>query len=281
MRNVLILLAFALFTGIFGFFYDRNFVVIQIEFDKLRPVKEKINVYYNGFKIGHTKKFAPCELSKGTCVEIAINKKAMFLPDNITAKMKQKKIHERKYEDFIEIVYPETPSFIELGNGAKIKGELAAGFNNYMNEEVSYSDMDGLKLSLINTTQNLEKATSILVDILDSLNNMTKASESEIGSASKNINSSMKNINSITKKLDDSVNPEIIKSIMRNLDNTLGNINDSTYNLKNFTGQIQSSNTVYAVDSIARNTDEIVQGVNCTLRKSFGGLRLLFGKVIR
>lgn len=286
MKNLLILLILTVITGVFAYLYDRNFSNVSVEFPKLRPVKEKINVYYNGFKIGHSKKIFPCSNSSGVCVHIVLNKKDMFLPDNITAKMKQKRIHSRKYEDYIEIIYPTTPSYTELQEDAVIKGELSAGYQNYMNEEVSYTDMDSLKGALINTTENLEKATSVLLDILYSVNEMAKNSEKNVSDASKNMNSSMKNINSITSKIDYSINSERLKNILLNIDETSGNLNGTVLNLKGISGSINNSSpnitgSISQIDSITKNTDEILLGVNCALRKPFGGLRLLFGKVIK
>lgn len=286
MKNLLILLVLTLLTGIFAYYYERNFTNISVEFKKLRPVNGKVNVYYNGYKIGRSKKTFPCPNSSGVCVDISLNKKSMFLPDNITAKMKQKRIHSRKYEDYIEIIYPENPSFKEVQKDAVIKGELSAGYQNYMNEEVSYSDMDSIKTSLINTTQNLEKTTSILFDILYSVNDMVKNSEKNVSDASKNMNSSMKNINSITSKINYSIDPNNLKNILLNIDETSGNINAAAFNLKGITGSVNNysnniTGSISQIDSITKNTDEILLGVNCALRKPFGGLRLLFGKVIK
>lgn len=48
---VLILLISVFF--IYRFFESDN-ADILVEFQKMRPIKEKVNVYYNGFKVGRT-----------------------------------------------------------------------------------------------------------------------------------------------------------------------------------------------------------------------------------
>ncbi len=287
MKNVIVLLAFALFTGILIKLDGVKYQEVIIEFQKLRPpAKEKVNVYYNGFKIGKSKQILPCPHSNGVCVNASLKKGFMFIPSNVSAKMKQKRIHERKFEDYIELIYPENPAFSSLENNAVIKGELAAGFHNYLNEEVSYNDMEKLKLSLTNTASNLEKSTGILVEILYSINEMTTNSKDSVDETTKNLGSVAKNLNQIVSKLNSSINPVVLKNILYNFGETSNNLNGATYYLKDFSGNLNdysssAGSTIDSVESIAKNTDEIVQGINCTLRKPFGGLRLLTGKVIK
>ncbi len=279
MKNVLILLLFALLTGSLIYFDSSNKNDVVVEFEKLRPVNEKINVYYNGYKIGHSRRFFPCENSKSICLLISLNKNAMFLPENITAKMKQKKIHDRKYEDYLEIVYPNVPSDKPIRDDMVIKGELASGFHNYLNEEVNFSDMEELKLSLSNSVQNIEKMTASLVDIMQNIERTTKKSESNLENAFQNVDSTTKNLSDISSKINSSINETSMQDIIQNLDGIMGNINEFTADFNDSSSDI--GETISSIESITRNTDEIIQGVNCTLRKPFGGFRLMFGKVVR
>ena len=83
------------------------------------------------------------------------------------------------------------------------------------------------------------------------------------------------------------------KSIQqKNLENALSNLETSTKNLEtmsaNLTGATSGVNeviphaeaTMCQVQGLAANANAISCGIRKTLRKSFGGLRLLFGKVI-
>lgn len=279
MRNVLILLFFSLLLA--GLIYHdantKNNVII--EFEKLRPVNERINIYYNGFKIGKSGKFFPCESSKNICLNVKLNKNAMFLPENISAEMKQKRVHDKKYEDYIEIIYPKTPSNLSIKDGMTIKGELSSGFHNYLNEEISFSDMESLKTSLSNSVYNLEKITGVLSDIVQNIDDTTKKSESNLNNTFKSVDVMTKNLANITYKIDNSIDPDSINAIMHNIDGITGNINEFTGDFNDSSSDI--GETLSSIESITKNTDEIVQGVNCTLKKPFGGIRLMFGRVVK
>lgn len=279
MRNILILGSFALLTGSLIYFDGQNNSNVIIEFEKLRPVSEKINVYYNGFKIGRSKKFFPCENARHICLGVSLKNNVMFLPENISAEMKQKRVHDRKYEDYIELIYPKSPSHLPLKNGSIIDGELSSGFHNYINEEISFSDMENLKESLSNSVENIEKMTSALVDVMHNIDETTKKSEGSLQNTFKNIDLMTSNLANLSNKMDSSVDPETMQEIIRNIDGITSNVNEFTSEFNDSSSNI--GETISSIESITRNTDEIVQGVNCTLRKPFGGFRLMFGRIVR
>ena len=276
---VLILLISVFF--IYRFFESDN-ADILVEFQKMRPIKEKVNVYYNGFKVGRTAGLKPCDHSKNICSKVRLDKNLMILPKNIEIKLKQKKISDNKFEDYMEIQYPVSPDFETIKDGAIIKGEVASGFHNYLNEEVSYSDMEMIKQNLISATDNLNKASGILVDILSSIDDVTSNSKQNSKLLISNLNKTVSNLSLLIGKIDNSLDDKVIRSIFYNVDDSTKNLNGTLENIRNFTYELNSgsgdiTSTMNSLNSISRNIDEIVQGVNCTLQKPFGGLRLIFG----
>lgn len=276
---VLILLISVFF--IYRFFESDN-ADILVEFQKMRPIKEKVNVYYNGFKVGRTAGLKPCDHSKNICSKVRLDKNLMILPKNIEIKLKQKKISDNKFEDYMEIQYPVSPDFETIKDGAIIKGEVASGFHNYLNEEVSYSDMEMIKQNLISATDNLNKASGILVDILSSIDDVTSNSKQNSKLLISNLNKTVSNLSLLIGKIDNSLDDKVIRSIFYNVDDSTKNLNGTLENIRNFTYELNSGSgdiksTMQSFNSISRNIDEIVQGVNCTLQKPFGGLRLIFG----
>lgn len=276
---VLILIISAFF--IYRFFESDN-ADILVEFQKMRPIKEKVNVYYNGFKVGRTAGLKPCDHSKNICSKVRLDKNLMILPKNIEIKLKQKKISDNKFEDYMEIQYPVSPDFETIKDGAIIKGEVASGFHNYLNEEVSYSDMEMIKQNLISATDNLNKASGILVDILSSIDDVTSNSKQNSKLLISNLNKTVSNLSLLIGKIDNSLDDKVIRSIFYNVDDSTKNLNGTLENIRNFTYELNSGSgditgTMNSLNSISRNIDEIVQGVNCTLQKPFGGLRLIFG----
>lgn len=276
---VLILLISVFF--IYRFFESDN-ADILVEFQKMRPIKEKVNVYYNGFKVGRTAGLKPCDHSKNICSKVRLDKNLMILPKNIEIKLKQKKISDNKFEDYMEIQYPVSPDFETIKDGAIIKGEVASGFHNYLNEEVSYSDMEMIKQNLISATDNLNKASGILVDILSSIDDVASNSKQNSKLLISNLNKTVSNLSLLIGKIDNSLDDKVIRSIFYNVDDSTKNLNGTLENIRNFTYELNSGSgditgTMNSLNSISRNIDEIVQGVNCTLQKPFGGLRLIFG----
>ncbi len=269
-----------LFIIVLGFFYwHENHTIVEVEFEKMRPTKGIVNVYYNGYKIGRVISKKPCKTSSGVCLKTYLASHDMYLPDNIQARMRQRKITDRKYEDYMELLFPVNPNPTELKHNSIIKGELQSGFDNYMDEGVTYSDMEMVKKSVMNTAYNLEKSTGILIEILETLKSVTQNSKKDLENASKYLNSSFKNIDSLTEKFNGSIDDVSIRSIVDNLD-------DTTYYIKDLSGNLSTTfptlyDTANSISSTTKNVDEIIQGVNCTLKKNFGGLRLIFGKVIQ
>ena len=263
-------------------FFESDNADILVEFQKMRPIKEKVNVYYNGFKVGRTAGLKPCDHSKNICSKVRLDKNLMILPKNIEIKLKQKKISDNKFEDYMEIQYPVSPDFETIKDGAIIKGEVASGFHNYLNEEVSYSDMEMIKQNLISATDNLNKASGILVDILSSIDDITSNSKQNSKLLISNLNKTVSNLSLLIGKIDNSLDDKVIRSIFYNVDDSTKNLNGTLENIRNFTYELNSdsgdiTSTMNSLNSISRNIDEIVQGVNCTLQKPFGGLRLIFG----
>lgn len=263
-------------------FFESDNADILVEFQKMRPIKEKVNVYYNGFKVGRTAGLKPCDHSKNICSKVRLDKNLMILPKNIEIKLKQKKISDNKFEDYMEIQYPVSPDFETIKDGAIIKGEVASGFHNYLNEEVSYSDMEMIKQNLISATDNLNKASGILVDILSSIDDVTLNSKQNSKLLISNLNKTVSNLSILIGKIDNSLDDKVIRSIFYNVDDSTKNLNGTLENIRNFTYELNSdsgdiTSTMNSLNSISRNIDEIVQGVNCTLQKPFGGLRLIFG----
>lgn len=263
-------------------FFESDNADILVEFQKMRPIKEKVNVYYNGFKVGRTAGLKPCDHSKNICSKVRLDKNLMILPKNIEIKLKQKKISDNKFEDYMEIKYPVSPDFETIKDGAIIKGEVASGFHNYLNEEVSYSDMEMIKQNLISATDNLNKASGILVDILSSIDDVASNSKQNSKLLISNLNKTVSNLSLLIGKIDNSLDDKVIRSIFYNVDDSTKNLNGTLENIRNFTYELNSGSgditgTMNSLNSISRNIDEIVQGVNCTLQKPFGGLRLIFG----
>ena len=110
-----------IFLGVY-IYQILNYTYITVQFDNLRPFREKLEVFYNGFEIGHTIKVMPDKDYKTTLVKIALHPQDLKLPYNITIKLKREKHHDKKI-DFLELIYPEKPSKYLLKNGDIVTGK--------------------------------------------------------------------------------------------------------------------------------------------------------------
>ena len=101
------------------------------------------------------------------------------------------------------------------------------------------------------------------------------------------------NLKLFSKKLNNSINEKQLKNTLSNVDATSGsvvitskNLEDITKNIDAITGSVNTSmpqvtTSLSTTERIVKNVEEITTGINCTLRQSFGGLRLIFGKPIK
>ena len=114
------------------YIYRANNTVILVEFEKMRPVGDKINVYYNGFKVGNTIGLKPCDHSKNICSNIRLDKSLMILPRNIEIMLKQKRLEGDTYEGYLVIIYPKFPDDAQLKDYNIINGKISEAVRIYL-----------------------------------------------------------------------------------------------------------------------------------------------------
>lgn len=250
---------------------------ITAVFTELEPFSN-INVYYKGFKIGRAIKVVPSKDFLTTKVTIVLNSWTYNLPNNIKAKVQ--KAQKDSDVDYMEIIYPSSPSLTRIKYGDKIKGEISHDWNDLINNVTEGGGLDELKGSANNLMQSVNVAAQDVSDLLKQLNVMLKDIQPEVNTAAQEISSACGNLNRMTKKLDDSIDE-------KNLRNSIANVQSTT---KNFEGTTQIINattlpavnaTICSLKSLLDNLNTIVKGVGETLQKRMGGARLIFGTPIK
>lgn len=257
---------------------------INIEFGEMRPLHEKVNIYYKGIKIGHVRRFVIAHHGQSTIARSVITHKTLMLPINTTAKLKKEKKHKKEY-DFIELVYPQNPSNILLTNGAYINGKATVDVDTYMaNQDID--DIEKIKENLTKSTEELETVLNSLGELFITLDNIAKENQKNIEISTQNLSETTKNINQLTSKFDKALKQEELNTSIQNLSTTTKNVNTLTQQLNSTTSNIgdttipQVQSTLYRTECLVANINEITCGIKETLKKRFGGLRLLFGQVI-
>ena len=271
-----------IFLGVY-IYQILNYTYITVQFDNLRPFREKLEVFYNGFEIGHTIKVMPDKDYKTTLVKIALHPQDLKLPYNITIKLKREKHHDRKI-DFLELIYPEKPSEYLLKNGDIIAGKATVDIESYFASQEPES-LDQLKDNLNETIENLQTATNELSQLISTVQATLNENRTNIKTTTSNIARTSQNIENMTNKFNRSLSSQKLDNTTSSIDITSQNVEELSKNINTLSSSLNQTMpkvdcTINQTNSILKNLNEITCGISKTLQKRMGGLRLLFGKTI-
>ena len=264
------------------------YTFITAEFQELRPIKGRINIFYKGYKIGKVLYIRPSEDYQTTIMRIALfHNKNLRLPNNITVKLQREKDKWRKI-DYIDIIYPDDPAVAYLKNGDVVYGKSTVDIETFLSSQESDS-LDNMKENLEKTVEELQDTIGALHDLFNTLNETVQENRNNLKETTDNLENTTRNIEDLTIKLNRSIKQDSLNKTMQNLEETTENVRTSTTDLQEtvrkineFTnGNLPNIETgVNDTSYIIRNLNQITCGVKNTLKKRFGGLRLLFGRTI-
>lgn len=266
----------ALFLGGFYIYKLTTYTYISAKFSQLRPIHEKLPVYYKGLKIGRAREHKHSADFNHTFINIVLYPKKLMLPDNTTVLLKKEKIKD-KYYDFLELVYPKNPSKMMISNGAILNGKATLDVETYMASQ-NIEDLEAIK-------ENLFKSSEELTKTLEEVEQMFSIINSTLTNSQADIKKITKNTGDLTEKVNDSIRENSLENAVSNIEATTKNINDLTSSLNSVSDSVggiipKTSTTVDEINGITSNVNAITCGVRKTLRKKCGGLRLIFGQVI-
>lgn len=246
-----------------------TYTKIYVKFADLRPFNNRIPVYYKGIVIGEARGKKHSDDYKYTIVKLVLYPKNLMLPSNTEVLLK-KKIQGVKISDFIELVYPKNPTNKMICNGCIINGSTTVDIDEFMKNN-KLTELEEIKENLLATTQNLNQATKNVNTLLVNVNAMLKQNQT-------NIENTTSNISNLTTKINDSLNQTNLDSTVSNIEKITDNLNKTTENINTIIPEVSS--TIENTQDITANVSAITCGVRQTLRKPFGGMRVLFGKSI-
>ena len=249
-------------------------IKITADFEELEPFKHSLPVYYKGFKLGHTVKVYPGPDYQTTRVDMKIKMKGLKLPENTGAVVKRK-----DSKDYIELVYPKTPYINNLRNHSLIHGTKGVNFENFIQEQIKNGGIDEIKDNLNGTIISAGKTLDALTEMLNVTTGIIEDSRPSIEGTLKNINIASKNIADSSSKINSSLEKESLNNTINNLEQTTKNISDITGNINNNSMNLVNC-LVKNINTVVCNINQIIVGVGDTLKKKFGGLRLIFGKTL-
>ena len=284
MKRLFYIFALIIIAGLGFYIYKlTTYTYVTAKFQELRPIHEKLPVYYKGLIVGKAREHRHSSDYNHTLISLVLYPKNLMLPENTTVLLKKEKHHDKEH-DFLELVYPKEPSNIMISNGAVLEGKATVDVEEFMKNQ-NPDDLEAIKHNLAQSSENLNNALIGLSIVFESVNDILKENQKNLYATTGNLSKATANLNNMTAKFDKSIQ-------QKKLENTINNIETSSKNLEsmsaNLTGTTTNVNgvmpsveaTMCQVQGLAANANAISCGVRKTLRKRFGGLRLLFGKVI-
>ncbi len=283
------LLIFVILCILMCVYRVKTYTYLTVEFNDARPVRNKIPVYYKGYRIGKVEKIKPSDNFQTTLVTIVLYPKNLKLPKNTTALLTREK-RERKEIDFINLLYPEKPSEVMLISGDTINGFTTVDIENYFSSKALTGELDALTNNANSLMESFKFTSDALTEFLNVLTATVDENRPAIKIMTNNLAQMSNSFRLFALKLNNSINESQLKNTFTNVDMTSSsvvvtgkNIEGITQNIDSITGDINSqgaqiSSSISNAEIITQNLADITGGLKNTLSKNFGGLRLIFGK---
>ncbi len=270
-------------------FYDYfNHTYIKAEFKKTDPMPPRMGVYYQGYRLGTTRKVRISKDFKTTYLYITLNQRGLHLPKNITVEVKNYD-EDTKY---VDIIYPPAPMIRYIETGDVIKGKSESS-ESYGISNTNQAHIDSLAAKGESLLSSAAKTTDALTDLFVLMNEILSENRENLFVSSTSLKNSMQNFETTTDNLKDlsgKLNGEITNEIIKN---NAQNISDITKNFADSSKNFNKTSSDFSVlipklselTEIAKatlcNLNAVTLGLGDTLRKRFGGMRVLFGQPLK
>lgn len=286
------LIIFILLSTFMCFYRLKTYTYLTVVFNEARPVRNKIPVYYKGYRIGKVEKIKPSDDFRTTMVTIVLYPRNLTLPINTTALLTREK-RERREIDFINLIYPDEPSEISLKSGDEINGFATVDIENYFSSKAVTGELDVITKNVNNLLESLKTTSEALTVFMEILQDTVNENRPAIKIMTGNLAQMSDALRMFAFKLNNSINEQELKSTFSNFNKTSAsvvvtskNFEGITQNIGSITGGVnnkvpQITTSITNADKITKNIEIITTGVKNTMSQNFGGLRLLFGKPIK
>lgn len=261
-------------VGIIFLYLHFKGIRVTAEFEEAAPFPPNMQVFYKGFKIGRVGKIYPADDYTVTRMEIIISPEDAKIPDNVSVRVKSYKDDF----DYVDIVAPELASTEFLKNGSVIKGTTSLNVNEFFMKHIEEGTMDFVIQGAADVMQSLNKTIEQTQGFVSELTKTVEMMRPGLVSTTDRFSVFSENLSGTSLKINNSVD-------QRKLNNTMNNIEQSSYNLRSIMQKLDCATeevpqTMSNINSITEDASQITSGVKGTLKKRFGGFRLIFGKPI-
>ena len=258
---------------------------ITVQFEEARPIRSRMAVYYKGFKIGRTLHMRPSHDYRTTLLTVELSPQDLRLPNNITATLNRDKKRTWMERDFIDIIYPTSPSLTYLKDGDIVQGHGVADWESFLSEQANSGYLDELKGNLNQTAKSANEMLESLNGIFILLRDTIEEARPNIIAASKNLANTTENLYNVSYSINSSFNEERLNNVGNDLNGTTRSLNKTIENIEVITDGLKTSvpemnSIVTNIDNTTCNLNVISSGIAQTLKKRMGLMRLFFGKPI-
>ena len=226
----------------------------------------------------------PSKDYRTTLLTIALDPMDMKLPVNIKAKLSKEKKGWFMH-DFIEIIYPTSPSLTYLKDGDVIQGSSSFDLDTFLSAQADSGYIEELKNSLNTTVKEANETLKTLNSLFATIRDTIEEMQPNIIAASQNLSGTTKNLYELSSNVNNSFNNQRLNSLgestnqtTKSLSNTIENIEEITAGLKTSVPEMNS--IITNVDNTTCDLSVITSGVATTMKKRLGLFKLLFGKPI-
>lgn len=275
-KKLLIWLIIALVAVAIFIYQSNNYVIIR--FDELGFVAKNMNAYYNGFKIGKVINVEPDTDFKHVLAKLRFFRRDINLPQNTTVKVQSFPSGEL----YLEFVYPESPSLKPITRGTVLEGLARYSMEEFMQGQNISGITDIVSLHVVRTLQATEIANHEIKMFFQNASGMVnenrrgiKKSVNNTEKMTANLAQTAVNLNDLSEKLDNAIDEDALKQTTSNIKTTSDNVVQLTQDLDKTVNNINA--TVDEIHTAAQHLNAVTSGLNTSLSKKFGGMRVLFG----
>ena len=262
-------------------------IYITIQFDELAPFESNMPVYYKGFRVGRTRSIRPDKDFKHTLIKVVLDYKELKLPKNTTALVKKIDKGEKEGRfDYIDLIYPDSPSIYYLKTGSYIKGRTSLDWSTLLSQQADKGNLDDISDGIGNLLDSLKDTSDSLNTIFQTLNEILAENRPNIMDATSNLSKTTNNLQDVSLKINNSISQDGINNTTSGFEGSSENIDGATKNLREVSENLNQmmpyiDATIIDVNTTMCNVTQISQGILETLQKRMGLMRLLMGQPVK
>ncbi len=272
-------------------YYNANYnfsMFIVAKFTELGPIYKSMPVYYKGYKIGKTRNIIPSKDYKYTLVDIILYPSDLKLPENIKAKVQKLD----SGGNYIDLIYPDSPSEKQLKNGGEVVGETAKDLDSFIAAQADSGALTAISSDLNKALVSLDEAAQSMSYFFDQLGMLVEENRPNILKATSSTAQTTENVKELTVKINKEVSREKVASTVSNVNSSSANIEGATKNLEKMTDNLNKATkdldkTMNKIDCITQDAKAvsshirfITGGLKELMKKKFAGWRLIFGRPV-